>query len=36
MRLGDIIGGKDAAQVLEGMIREGRVPHARMLYENDG
>ena len=36
MRLGDIIGGKDAAQVLEGMIREGRVPHALMLYENDG
>ena len=36
MRLGDIIGSKGAAQVLEGMIREGRVPHALMLYENDG
>ena len=36
MRLGDIIGSGSAAQVLEGMIREGRVPHALMFYENDG
>ncbi|MBR0532304.1 MAG: hypothetical protein IJJ96_06820 [Bacteroidales bacterium] len=36
MRLVDIIGSKGAAQVLEGMIREDRVPHALMLYENDG
>ena len=36
MRLDDIIGNRDAVKALEGMIREGRVPHAMMLYENDG
>lgn len=36
MTFGDIIGNKDAVAALQGMIREGRVPHAMMLYENDG
>jgi DNA polymerase-3 subunit delta' len=36
MTLKDIIGNKDAVTALEGMIRDGRVPHAMMLYENDG
>lgn len=36
MTLRDVIGNKEALSALEGMIREGRVPHAMMFYENDG
>ena len=36
MTLKDIIGNCGAVKALEGMVREGRVPHAMMLYENDG
>ena len=36
MTLENIIGNRDAVKALGGMIREGRVPHAMMLYENDG
>lgn len=36
MRLGDIIGNRDAVRALEGMVASGRIPHAMMLYENDG
>ncbi|MBQ6254800.1 MAG: hypothetical protein IJK05_09185 [Bacteroidales bacterium] len=36
MTLKEIIGNKEVVSALEGMIRDGRVPHAIMLYENDG
>ena len=36
MRLDGIIGNRDAVSALEGMVRTGRIPHALMLYENDG
>ena len=36
MTLDSIIGNKDAVSALKGMVREGRIPHAMMLYENDG
>ena len=36
MKLDRIIGNKDAVAALKGMVREGRIPHAMMLYENDG
>ena len=36
MTLKDITGNADAVKALEGMVRDGRVPHAMMLYENDG
>ena len=36
MMLKEIIGNRDVVSALEGMVREGRVPHAMMLYENDG
>ena len=36
MTLDSIIGNKDAVTALKGMVRDGRVPHAMMLYENDG
>ena len=36
MTLDSIIGNKDAVAALKGMVSEGRVPHAMMLYENDG
>lgn len=31
-----IIGNRDAVKALEGMAGSGRIPHAMMLYENDG
>lgn len=31
-----IIGNDDAVRALEGMVDSGRIPHAIMLYENDG
>ena len=36
MTLDAIIGNRDAVAALKGMAREGRIPHAMMLYENDG
>ena len=36
MKLDSIIGNKDAVAALEGMAASGRIPHAMMLYENDG
>ena len=36
MRLDSIIGNRDAVAALEGMAGSGRIPHAMMLYENDG
>ena len=36
MTLDSIIGNKDAVTALSGMVRDGRIPHAMMLYENDG
>ena len=36
MRLDEIIGNHDAVKVLRGMAESGRIPHAMMLYENDG
>lgn len=36
MTLQDLKGNVVAVNALEGMLREGRVPHALMLYENDG
>ena len=36
MRLDDVIGNQDAVRALKGMAGSGRIPHAMMLYENDG
>lgn len=36
MTLDSIIGNRDAVRALEGMAESGRIPHAMMLYENDG
>lgn len=36
MNLDGIIGNHDAVKALKGMTDSGRVPHAMMLYENDG
>lgn len=36
MRLDEIIGNHDAVRALKGMAESGRIPHAMMLYENDG
>ena len=36
MDLDGIIGNRDAVRALKGMAESGRVPHALMLYENDG
>ena len=36
MRFDQIIGNRDAVRALEGMAASGRIPHAMMLYENDG
>ena len=36
MRLEEIIGNADAVKSLESMVSCGRIPHAMMLYENDG
>lgn len=36
MTLDGIIGNKDAVRALKGMVSTGRIPHAMMLYENDG
>jgi DNA polymerase-3 subunit delta' len=36
MTLDDIIGNADAVKSLKSMISSGRIPHAMMLYENDG
>lgn len=36
MRLDGIIGNREAVTALSGMVREGRIPHAMMIYENDG
>ena len=36
MTLKEITGNRPVVEALEGMIREDRVPHAMMLYENDG
>ena len=36
MNLDGIIGNHDAVKALRGMAGSGRIPHAMMLYENDG
>lgn len=36
MTLKEIIGNREVVSALEGMVRDGRVPHAMMIYENDG
>ena len=36
MRLEEIIGNADAVKSLESMVSSGRIPHAMMIYENDG
>lgn len=36
MTLDSFIGNQDAVKALEGMVSTGRIPHAMMLYENDG
>ena len=36
MKLDGIIGNRDAVAALSGMVRDGRIPHAMMIYENDG
>ena len=36
MTLDRIIGNGSAVAALKGMVGEGRIPHAMMLYENDG
>lgn len=36
MRFADIIGNETAVAALRGMVDSGRVPHALMMYENDG
>lgn len=36
MNFDQIIGNRDAVKALEGMATSGRIPHAMMLYENDG
>ena len=36
MTLDRIIGNENAVTALKGMVAEGRIPHAMMLYENDG
>ena len=36
MNLDGIIGNHDAVRALKGMAESGRIPHAMMLYENDG
>ena len=36
MNLDGIIGNHDAVKALRGMAESGRIPHAMMLYENDG
>lgn len=36
MTLDGIIGNQDAVRALKGMVGSGRIPHAMMLYENDG
>ena len=36
MKLEEIIGNGNAVSALEGMVSSGRIPHAMMLYENDG
>lgn len=36
MGLDGIIGNQDAVKALKGMAETGRIPHAMMLYENDG
>lgn len=36
MRFEDIPGNEDVKQALAGMVDSGRIPHAIMLYENDG
>lgn len=36
MSLDGIIGNHDAVKALRGMAESGRIPHALMLYENDG
>jgi len=36
MTLDEIIGNEGTVKVLKGMIRDGRVPHALLFYENDG
>ena len=36
MSLDGIIGNHDAVKALRGMAGSGRIPHAMMLYENDG
>lgn len=36
MTLEGIIGNQDAVRALKGMVVSGHIPHAMMLYENDG
>ena len=36
MRFSDITGNAEVVSALKGMARSGRIPHAMMLYENDG
>lgn len=36
MKLSEIIGNAEAVKALQGMAESGRVPHAMMIYENDG
>ena len=36
MNFDRIIGNREAVKALEGMAASGRIPHAMMLYENDG
>jgi DNA polymerase III, gamma/tau subunits len=36
MKLDGIIGNQDAVRALKGMAESGRIPHAMMIYENDG
>ena len=36
MNFDQILGNRDAVKALEGMAASGRIPHAMMLYENDG
>ncbi|MBQ3917384.1 MAG: DNA polymerase III subunit delta, partial [Bacteroidales bacterium] len=36
MRFKDIIGNDNVVKALVGMADSGRVPHALMMYENDG
>ena len=36
MTLDSFIGNADAVKALKGMVSTGCIPHAMMLYENDG